>query len=84
MRILVCSDSHGRVGRLLRAAERQPGAARVVFLGDGENDSDALARPGLLLTRVRGNCDFGSQLPLWERFSAGGRQVLCTHGHSSR
>jgi putative phosphoesterase len=82
MRLLVCSDSHGRGGKLLRAAQCQPTAEIIVFLGDGEAESEALLHlPGKTVYRVCGNCDFGSQLPGWERFTAAGRQVLCTHGH---
>lgn len=85
MRILVCSDSHGRADRLLRAVELQPTAEIIVFLGDGEADSDQLLRlPGRTVYRVCGNGDRGSQLPGWELFTAAGQRVLCTHGHLPR
>ncbi|MDR3313216.1 MAG: YfcE family phosphodiesterase [Oscillospiraceae bacterium] len=82
MRILVCSDSHGRGAKLLLAAKQQPTAEIIVFLGDGEAESEYLLRlPGKTVHRVCGNCDFGSQLPGWELFTAQGKRVLCTHGH---
>ncbi len=85
MRILVCGDSHGRAAHLLLAAERQPSAEVIVYLGDGEADSEALLRlPERTVYRVCGNCDFGSQLPGWERFGGAGRQILWTHGHLPR
>ncbi|MDR2525400.1 MAG: YfcE family phosphodiesterase [Oscillospiraceae bacterium] len=85
MRILVCSDSHGRGYDLLAAAEAQPSAEILVFLGDGENDSDAwLSLPGKKLHRVRGNCDFVSSLPDCTLFQVADKRVLCAHGHLYR
>ena len=85
MRILVCSDSHGRRDRLILALEQQRGAENLVFLGDGAADADFFAHePGRQAYLVRGNCDGNSQLPLWEEFIAMGKKILCTHGHCSQ
>ena len=85
MRILVCSDSHGRRDRLILALEQQPGAEILVFLGDGAADAAFFAQePGKQAYLVRGNCDGGSELPLWQEFSVLGKKVLCTHGHQSQ
>ena len=85
MRILVCSDSHGRRDRLILALEQQPQAEILVFLGDGAGDADFFARePGRQAYLVRGNCDFASGgLPLWEEFTVLDKKILCTHGHYS-
>ena len=85
MRILVCSDSHGRRDRLILALEQQPKAEILVFLGDGAADAAFFAlEPGRQAWLVRGNCDGSSQLPVWQAFSVLGKNVLCTHGHASQ
>ena len=85
MRILVCSDSHGRRDRLILALEQQREAEILVFLGDGAADAEFFAKePGKRAYLVRGNCDGGSDLPLWQEFSALGKKILCTHGHYSQ
>jgi len=83
MRILVCSDSHGRRDRLILALEQQPGAEILVFLGDGAADAAFFARePGKQAYLVRGNCDGDScGLPLWQEFVVLEKKILCAHGH---
>ena len=83
MRILVCSDSHGRRNRLVLALDQQSGAEVLVFLGDGAADAAFFPQePGKRAYLVRGNCDGPScELPLWEEFAILGKKVLCTHGH---
>ena len=58
MKLLLLSDSHGRVGSLLEAVDRElpDGAAH---LGDVSRDAEALAAayPDLPLWSVLGNCD---------------------------
>jgi len=82
MRILVCSDSHGRRDRLILALEQQRGAEILVFLGDGIADAAFFAtEPGKQAYLVRGNCDGNCELPLWQEFSVLEKKVLCTHGH---
>jgi len=80
-RILVCSDSHGRRAQLLRALDQQPKADVFVFLGDGAADADFFPSLGKEAYRVRGNCDWASDLPLWQEFTCMGKKILCTHGH---
>ena len=85
MRILVCSDSHGRRDRLILALEQQPGAGSLVFLGDGAADAAFFTQePDKRAYLVRGNCDGGSDLPLWEEFTVSGKKILCTHGHAAQ
>jgi len=81
MRIVVCSDSHGRRDRLLRALDQQPKADVFVFLGDGAADAGFLLHADKEAYLVRGNCDGLSDLPLWQEFTCGGKKILCTHGH---
>ena len=85
MRILVCSDSHGRRDKLILALEQQPKAEILVFLGDGAADAGFFAHePGKQAYLVRGNCDGNSELPLWREFTVLGKKILCTHGHASQ
>ena len=81
MKILVFSDSHGRLGLMLDAVEKER-PQRVFFLGDNYRDGEDLASayPDLPVDMVRGNCDFcpGPDELLVE---AGGVRFLLTHGH---
>lgn len=55
MRIVVLSDSHRNVGRLFAAIERHlDNADLYIFLGDGEDDFDAVidAYPHIKYERV--------------------------------
>ena len=59
MKILVFSDSHGRLGAMMDAMERER-PRRVFFLGDCYRDGEALrdAYPDVPMELVRGNCDW--------------------------
>ena len=84
MRILVLSDSHGNPYNIRKALDAHPEVDRVIFLGDGERDIDAVSdeigqRP---LTAVRGNCDSSfSMLNETELVRAGEYLIYCTHGY---
>lgn len=82
MRILVLSDSHGREDNMLRAVEKTaPGL--IIHLGDCVRDTDCLesAYPSIPLWRVRGNCDFGSQMPESGLEEVDGVRIFFAHGH---
>lgn len=81
MKILVFSDSHGRLGRMLDAIEREK-PARVFFLGDCYRDGEALADayPDLPMELVKGNCDW-DKAPDELIVEAGGVKFLLAHGH---
>lgn len=79
MRVLVLSDSHGDVYKLRRAIDSQPTAKLIVFLGDGEYDIDSVECRAPVI-KVRGNCDFGSSLPLNFTDEVCGKKIYCTHG----
>ena len=83
MRILVVSDTHGNDSSLRRAILAQPKAEVVIHLGDGEEELLRAKRafPEKMFLAVRGNCDFGSDLPLTEEFTAQGVKIFYTHGH---
>ena len=81
MKILVCSDSHGRLGYMIDAVEREK-PDRIFFLGDHYRDGEALANlyPQIPMTAVRGNCDWGLA-PDEEEILLDGVRFLLTHGH---
>lgn len=83
MRILVVSDTHGRVGSLCRAIEEQPTARTVIFLGDGLRDADAAQEsfPERTFYTVPGNGDFGCYDPKIREEILGGKRFFFTHGH---
>lgn len=82
MKILVFSDSHGRLGPMVDAVERER-PQRVFFLGDCYRDGQALrdAYPDLLMELVRGNCDWDKEAPTELVVEAGGVKFLLAHGH---
>ena len=83
MRILVVSDSHGDSFTLGRIIRNQPNAEVVVFLGDGESD---VLRCGIHLIdkyviKVKGNCDFYSELDANVTQVIEGKKFFITHGY---
>lgn len=83
MKILVFSDSHGRVGGMLDAVEREKPDA-IFHLGDLADDGEQVrfAYPDIPFYAVEGNCD---------RFSRGdfegvarleGKTIFYLHGHT--
>ena len=81
MKILVFSDSHGRLGLMADAIEKER-PQRVFFLGDNYRDGQALAEayPDIPMELVRGNCDW-DKAPDELVVEAGGVRFLLTHGH---
>lgn len=84
MRIVVTSDSHKRVGKLMDIIERHyENTDLFVNLGDGEDDIDTVLAlyPKLKIERVAGNCDWYSSLPLYNTITAEGKKIFFSHGH---
>lgn len=82
MKIAVFSDSHGHPDVMIRAIEHST-PDMIIHLGDGETDVSRIEKqfPHIPLKAVRGNCDFGSDLPESELFSVGAIKIFITHGH---
>ena len=82
MKIAVFSDSHGHPDVMIRAIE-QSTPDMIIHLGDGDTDVSRIEKqfPNIPLKAVRGNCDFGSDLPESELFSVGAIKIFITHGH---
>ena len=84
MRIVVLSDSHRNVGNLFEAVEKHlDNADLFIFLGDGENDFDAVidAYPNIKYERVAGNCDWYSNYPDKLEIEFAGKKIFFSHGH---
>lgn len=81
MKILVFSDSHGRLGPMTAAMEEER-PRRVFFLGDNYRDGQALAEayPEVPMELVRGNCDW-DKTPDELMVEVEGVRFLLTHGH---
>ena len=81
MRIVVLSDSHGNSFNIRRAMEQQPTAELFIFLGDGEWDFKHCPtdKPCIM---VKGNCDWGSDLPAFAVTQEKGYTIYCTHGYA--
>ena len=82
MRILVLSDSHGRLSPMEAAVEAvRP--QRIFHLGDGWDDARDLHRhyPDIPLHQVRGNCDYRPGEPEEETLVLEGLRLYLCHGH---
>ncbi len=83
MKILVLSDSHGNVGNMIRAVERE--SPRMIFhLGDCWRDGQRLHDrfPEIPFEQVPGNCDFRSQEPAERLACLEDKRILLCHGHT--
>ncbi len=83
MLLAVFSDSHGNALPMLRAVEKYA-PDRVLFLGDGVRDAEAVSRrfPDVPFTILRGNCDSGCAYDDAALFRIGDVGVFAAHGHN--
>ena len=83
MKALVISDSHGDYYNVNRILQSQPKAEVVFFLGDGLNEIEKcrINYPEKMFIIVRGNCDWGSEVPVEQFFTIEGKKIMATHGH---
>lgn len=81
MKILVFSDSHGSLGKMVEAMEHER-PQHVFFLGDHYRDGVELSTlyPDIPMDIVRGNCDWGKG-PDLKVVELEGVRFLLTHGH---
>ena len=79
--VLVVSDSHGIQSNLYRTVMRtQPDI--IYHLGDAVGFEDEIrSECGVPIYYVRGNCDFGSDAPIYQVTSLGRHKIFLTHGH---
>lgn len=83
MRILVMSDSHGSVDKMVRCVElTEPDC--ILHLGDCVRDAERLQDrfPHIPMTLVPGNCDYGCFDDAEKLIELGGKRILMMHGHT--
>ena len=89
MKILVLSDSHGKVGMLESIMNVNADADVFIFLGDGENDfaralKDCRIPAEKTVIQVQGNCDHTSRQAVTLVRNLGGINFYITHGFEQR
>lgn len=87
MKILVFSDTHGRIDNAKAVLQRLDQQMDMVFhLGDYDEDAIALQSdfPNLQFHYVKGNNDYGLDTVSHKVVIAGGKRFLLTHGHKQR
>ncbi len=84
MKIVVMSDSHGRVGDLIDIGFAHKNADAFLFLGDGWRDFEDFK--SVFDTKecvsVKGNCDLGCDENEQRIVIFGGKKILMAHGHT--
>ncbi|MCR4909476.1 MAG: metallophosphoesterase [Lachnospiraceae bacterium] len=81
MRILITSDTHGRLENFREAVRRTRPFGLLVHAGDVEGDEDRISGLAQCETiMVRGNNDFFSFLNAEREFMIGALKVFLTHG----
>lgn len=84
MKVLVLSDSHGKLSGMIRAVEREA-PQMVIHLGDCWRDGERLHDrfPDLPFEQVPGNCDyFRGSRDAEKLLYLGDKRVLICHGHT--
>ncbi len=82
MKILIVSDTHGRLDNLEKAVERVEDFDHLIHCGDAEGQEDEIEEiAGVPVTIVRGNNDWDSKLPANRVVDFGPYSLFVTHGH---
>lgn len=83
MKILVISDSHGKIDHALTAARSVSGLDLIVHLGDHAGDAKAMrAHLSTEILSVAGNCDGVFSDKNYKILETDFGKILLTHGHS--
>ncbi|MBQ1358043.1 MAG: YfcE family phosphodiesterase [Oscillospiraceae bacterium] len=82
-RLLLISDTHGMKEQFEEICKLHPEAYKIIFLGDGAAEFERIKaeHPDWPLIGVRGNNDFGSQLPYDNTVVVDNWRIFLTHGH---
>lgn len=82
MKVLVISDTHGRLGNLERVLNRVGPLELILHLGDIEGDNEIIrSMAGCPVVAVKGNNDFFSKDPAEQVIELGKHKALLVHGH---
>lgn len=84
MEILVISDTHGNINKVIQLLEGDHCFDHIIHLGDLVRDAEDIEHIfGIPMTYVSGNCDYYEPNVLDERMLIIGEQkILITHGHN--
>lgn len=83
MRVLICSDTHGKHDTLLEVLEKQGPFDLLIHCGDTEGGEYTIrTAAGCDCKIVKGNNDYFSDLPKEAVFSLGGKKIWVIHGHT--
>lgn len=82
-RILVFSDSHGAVGKMIKIIESMPGLSGIIHLGDINRDILTLEDTffDIPIYGVQGNNDYTGSYPNEKLLTIDGKKIFMTHGH---
>ncbi len=78
MKLLVISDSHGRIGLIQDVMENET-FNKAIFLGDGLRDFEYIEDEQVI--KLAGNCDLFSAESKEISFDIENVKILATHGH---
>lgn len=83
MKLLIVSDTHGKLANLEKAINSQLPIDLLIHLGDGEKEVSDIKKihPNLKTLQVKGNCDVGSKLNSSLEYTLLGKKLFITHGH---
>jgi len=83
MKLLVLSDSHGRISPMEQAVDRNA-PDLILHLGDCWRDAETLhgCFPAIPLKQVPGNCDYRPADPAELLLDLQGKRLLLCHGHT--
>ena len=85
MKILIVSDTHGRLEHFREVLEAVSPVNYLIHCGDIGFDKEVLEEmAGCPSSCVKGNNDFGTPLPMEEELAIAGRRMLIVHGHRHR
>ncbi len=84
MKIVVMSDSHGKLANLIDVGLMHKNADAFLFLGDGWRDFEdfKLAFDNKLCISVKGNCDLGCDEITERVYEVYGVKIFMAHGHT--
>lgn len=83
MKVLICSDTHGRHDNYVKAVEKEKPFELLIHCGDVEGEEDLIRETaGCEAKIVAGNCDYYWGMQEDILMELGGKQVLITHGHN--
>ncbi|MDD6308960.1 MAG: YfcE family phosphodiesterase [Clostridia bacterium] len=83
MRIIVFSDSHGRLHNCIDTLEQIGHVDHMIHLGDMQKDASDLGTvfPDVPITFVCGNGEIGAKEDYEKTITLGGKRLFLCHGH---